>query len=305
MIEKRTVFVLGAGASSPYGFPTGRELTKTLLDELAPDKNMGRVLLDNGIGIGEVENFKRQLRLSGRYSVDAFLEHRQEFMWIGKLAIAHALISKEVPERIWNTDPDFDWYRNVFNKMNCKVDRFTENKVSFITFNYDRSLEHYLFSAAKSLYKFSDTECSDAMRSFPIIHLHGRLCALPWQSSEFTREYANIADIGKINAAAKEIKIIHEDIEAARDEDFKTAKRLLHEAQRILFLGFGYDHQNCIRLGVIREESLPCMALGSWFGLTQREKHTITSRLPVQFALPDNGNRQGCEEFLREHAVLN
>lgn len=31
MITKNTLFILGAGASVPYGYPTGRELRKLLI----------------------------------------------------------------------------------------------------------------------------------------------------------------------------------------------------------------------------------------------------------------------------------
>ena len=34
MIQKRTVFVLGAGASLPYGFPVGRTLKKIVLQTI-------------------------------------------------------------------------------------------------------------------------------------------------------------------------------------------------------------------------------------------------------------------------------
>ena len=34
MIDKQTVFILGAGASAPYGYPTGKQLRQQIIDNL-------------------------------------------------------------------------------------------------------------------------------------------------------------------------------------------------------------------------------------------------------------------------------
>jgi len=39
MLSKRTVFVVGAGASVPYGFPTGRDLVTEVLSCLSGSNN--------------------------------------------------------------------------------------------------------------------------------------------------------------------------------------------------------------------------------------------------------------------------
>jgi len=104
MITKPTVFVFGAGASMPYGFPSGRQLVEQIyctalgnFKETSNNKwiNSGlisapriREILNDMYGASEVGKFGKALRLSQQISIDAFLEHRAEFTDIGKLTIA-------------------------------------------------------------------------------------------------------------------------------------------------------------------------------------------------------------------------
>jgi hypothetical protein len=62
-----------------------------------------------------------------------------------------------------------------------------------------------------------------------------------------------------------EIKVIHEDITDARDADFAQAKNLLHKAERIVFIGFGYSRRNIERSGVTALTNK--MIVGSCVGL--------------------------------------
>ena len=92
MIEKRTVLVLGAGASKPYGFPTGRELIREIAAGL---KNTGsevaQLLSAHGHEPSELAKFSDALLDSAQPSVDVFLENRAEYLEAGKAAIAAAL----------------------------------------------------------------------------------------------------------------------------------------------------------------------------------------------------------------------
>jgi hypothetical protein len=56
-------------------------------------------------------------------------------------------------------------------------------------FNYDRSLEHFLFTALKYSSGKSDDECAGKLKTIPIIHLHGDLGALPHTGAALARPY--------------------------------------------------------------------------------------------------------------------
>jgi hypothetical protein len=83
MIKKPTTLILGAGASAPFGFPTGYEL---LLNKVLLLDNTSNPVFESFPQV-HVEAFKNALSKSGKKSVDSFLEHRPEFVPIGKSAI--------------------------------------------------------------------------------------------------------------------------------------------------------------------------------------------------------------------------
>src|SRR5437016_7627170 len=99
MIEKKTVLVLGAGASEPYGFPTGEKLLKDIVDifKHRPLPPLHASLREFGFEDDFIRDFVKELNGSGRHSVDAFLEDRKDFERIGKAAMIAALVPKEDP----------------------------------------------------------------------------------------------------------------------------------------------------------------------------------------------------------------
>ena len=95
MISRKTVLVLGAGASADYGFPVGSELKEQIvgLNLARPRDGSHGDCLRTAIYRGnqtekEFKDFQVALRMSGQPSVDAFLELRQEFMDVGLLSIS-------------------------------------------------------------------------------------------------------------------------------------------------------------------------------------------------------------------------
>jgi hypothetical protein len=82
---RRTVFVLGAGASNVFGLPLGGQLCKMAYNQLTPETDYGADLRQYaGFRDNEINEFCRQLEKSAQPSVDAFLEYRREFMRLGK-----------------------------------------------------------------------------------------------------------------------------------------------------------------------------------------------------------------------------
>lgn len=148
MITTPTVLILGAGASKPFGFPTGRELLHEVVENLVeePKKFPRTQLLRLGYSAEEIRSFRIFLSKSGQPSVDAFLEHRPEFVRLGKTAIAQALIPCESLETLFDKTRDsVNWYQHLSDLMDTSLHGFRKNEVSVLTFNYDRSLEAYFF----------------------------------------------------------------------------------------------------------------------------------------------------------------
>lgn len=237
-----------------FGFPSGEGLKKAVLTALGP--NTARKFVAESLSLADesvIETFRNALRYSGKASVDAFLEYRPEFLEVGKAAMAYALNQLEIENQIYNAQEN--WYEHLFSRMNAPFDEFHNNKLSIITYNYDRSIEHFLFNALLNTYGKSRQDVHRKLQSIPIIHLHGQLGFLPWQSRDasLTRPYAAPNDasgiVDTIGIARRSIKIIHE-ASMVEGEDFQKARDVLAHSERLIFLGFGYDPVNLERLRI-------------------------------------------------------
>jgi SIR2-like domain len=234
---------------------------------------------------------------SGKNSVDAFLESRPDFIDIGKAAIAALLARFENQDILF--DYDNNWLRYLYNNLGTSFEKFGSNSIAFITFNYDRTVEHFFFESLKNSYAKSDDECRKEVDKTPIIHLHGRLGFLPWQSATRSRPYINHFIRDMLAIAAAEIKIVHEDIADGRDKDFERAKELLRKAEQILFLGFGYNSTNIKRLEL--EKLVAGRAKGTCVNLGEREMKNIHNTCNNSISLVPGD----CFHFVREHLRWN
>jgi len=253
MISKKAVLILGAGASAPYGFPSGAELVKRMCTDLRSGATREEIdkILDEHHFEGEFDDFLDTLARSGQLSIDAFLEHNRKFLEMGKLAIAGILLPLEDEKSLFTFDSS-NWYKLLFSQLNTQFEDFASNALSIVSFNYDRSLEHFLVTALQNSHPNKTyAECFGQVQSLPIVHLHGTLGRLPKNEldvGEGARQYTARALRFDLHNSAKQIRIIHEEVE--KDPSFATAKMLLSEAEVIAFLGFGYDQINLKRLGL-------------------------------------------------------
>ena len=259
MIEKPTVLILGAGASKPYGFPTGKELLYKIRAALDPEGSSGlrAKLRKQDIEDSQINDFHKVLMHTDPSSVDAFLEYRPEFLPVGKLAITLGLIPYENDDTLFKralNEPS--WYKYLFEKLYIpSLNKFINNNLSIITFNYDRSLEHYLFTVLKGRSNKSENECATILEAIPIIHVHGRLGALPWQEKS-GRLYSSVC-FRNVKEVSEQIKVITKDIYPS--SEFEDAyDYYLSLAERIIFLGFGYHEANLrrLRIGELKPETM-------------------------------------------------
>lgn len=293
MISTKTVYVLGAGASQPFGYPLGVGLYHEVLEHFAPGGAYRTHLLNTTKFVErDIDHFLAALSRSGNTSVDAFLERRHaEFLEIGKAAMAISLMLKENEATLWRQP---NWMLNLYGLMRSETfEEFGENEVSFITFNYDRSLEHFLCTSLSNDFGRSISDCADVLASIPIVHLHGRLGYLPWQSKQ-ARAYGDTSiDIRAVDLCVREMRVVHEDI-TDRDKDFTEAKSLLSEAKRLYLMGFCFGKKNVERIDL--RSLAPDIFSGTAYGLTAREvaycQHQCGGRVTLYNSYP-------CLEFLR------
>lgn len=270
MIKQETVFVIGAGASMPFGFPSGERLLELVCQGLQSEDHFNQ-LQNVGFSKEEIIAYQKALFNSGRTSVDQFLEHRLDLIDIGKHSIAQVLIGYESSNSLFGMGSSGNWYKYLFGIMNSSFERFHENKISFITFNYDRSLEQFLFLALKNSYGKSDIEVAEKLKSLNIVHVHGQLGDLPLLGAN-TRNYDTVRTKTSIEQAAAQIRIIHEGIDADEDEQFVRAQKLIRKAKRVFFLGFGYHPVNLSRLNINDSKAT---FYGTAMGLSLHERAAI------------------------------
>ena len=240
MIKHKTVLILGAGASKPYSLPLGQELRDDVIkgaDKIGLLSTLSRVPISQD----EFASFATDLSESGFPSVDAFLEHRQKWIPIGKAAIALCLLRSEAKSReklFPPHQPKDHWYEALWARLRAPSwQGFKQNPWHVITFNYDRSLEHYLVRVLCNNYCLKPhTVCSQ----LPILHVHGSL-----------GDYDAFPYGGRIGAveheiAANSIRVVHES-DVGKSE-FTRAQTLVEDADRVLFLGFGFHEENMKKL---------------------------------------------------------
>jgi hypothetical protein len=261
MITTTTVFILGAVASIPYGFPSGGELL-TKICQKRPEEYTRFGCREN-----HTAEFLNALRGSDYNSVDAFLEHRPAFMDVGKIAIAWHLVTCENAGHLSG-----DWYAYLLNnKLDCSLEELGRNRFSVITFNYDRSFEHYLFKCLCHRSGRSKDDVAQVINKIPVIHVHGRLGYLPWQEADSLVKRDYTTDESGVKVAASGIKSISEK-SLEESEEFRQAHELMEKADRICVLGFGYHKDNMRRLLVPLAKSVH----GTAYGFTQAEREYLT-----------------------------
>lgn len=248
MIPQETVLVSGAGASNAYGFPLGRKLRDLVCR--TPGLDVREAIENAGYNFDEMSDFIETIQHSGYTSVNWFLEDRTEYIPIGKAAIAASLIPFENPTHLFPPQASANhWYELLVNLMVSPIEEFCKNELSVITFNYDRSLEYYFLRVLET-HLNSLEKAVELLATFKIVHVHGSLGELSPPSST-GRSYSPVISSGSIKTAANNIIIASEATDDSKA--FEEAQVLLSNAERIVFLGFGYPPESVRRLGVFNE----------------------------------------------------
>jgi len=297
MIEKRTVFILGAGASCPYGFPTARGLRTRIIEDFVGQYRQHAIesqprLHDKrgNFAVSSAEEsatkFVSTFNLSSTESIDLFLSRQPQFREIGRTAICLSILRAEE-----NSDfreqvdrREHDWYFCLYNMLTReaigKEDylQFARNPIAFVTFNYDRSLEYFLFDSLRHSFEgIDELKTKQQLDATPIIHVYGKPAPLPWETADgkATVEYGE--RIGKL--ALKDLRAIIDNLHVIHDErsnpELERARVQISDAERVFFLGFAYARENLEALGLPDALRPSQHIYGTAFERTKREIHDI------------------------------
>lgn len=334
MIQTPTVFILGAGASKPYGYPTAAEMRTWICDNF-PDAYRKRLATDPKLAsapahreplVREAKEFADAFNRSSNKSIDLFLaRNREKYGEIGRQAIALCLNHAEKYSRFNEYTDDTedrrkhfrsqDWYSWIFDRMTAGLTepndcyRITkENKVAFITFNYDVSLEFFLVQAFTYSFPELDPDiAAELLKGIPIVHTYGACRALETNGWDLTKRYGTEVSYDELLQQALRLEIMHHNGE--RQIDNATA-RLIRDAERVYFLGFSYAPENLETLripDILCEGAGPKRIYGTAKDATENEMSAIRKAVLHPSApprdrptLPREGLRScDCVELLR------
>lgn len=344
MFKNHTVVVLGAGASCECGLPIGAELrTKIarLLDirfpngyeQVSGDYDIVEALR---IAVPRLSPGSRDINpylhagwrirdaMPQAISIDNFIDTHQgdaKLELCGKLAIVKAILEGERSSSLY-VDPmgrerriKFDalgssWH-NAFMQLltqNCTIKALPErlSKVSFVVFNYDRCVEHFLYHSMQNVYGVDASEAAELMLRTSILHPYGTVGDLPWQGGAQTVEYGGQPGGGQLLNLAKGIKTFTEGTDPSASDILKI-RELLRQASTLLFLGFAYHAQNLELLNPGRNHTDPVAVryYGTAFGMSSSDCDLIREDLVrLGSARPDRiflRNDKKCLDMFTEY----
>ena len=246
MLRQNTLFVLGAGASHPYDFPVGSTLSDNICSSETLKLECGR------FSKADIEAFTRAFANSGLPSIDAYLERHGKFDEIGKLAIAYHICKHEDPAAPFQFRTRENWYKALWGEITQGAGDNWRNacvRLAFITFNYDRSLEHFLFTAAMNTFgEMNEERAYEFLGAIPIVHVYGQLGMFHYRPDvQGARQYRVEFDPQQLSRAASGIHLIRD---GSGSPQLNEAQELFQWAELVCFLGFGFNSTNVARLNL-------------------------------------------------------
>ena len=158
-------------------------------------------------------------------------------------------------------------------------------KVAFITFNYDRSLEYFLFD---SFYHSFQQSCQRQHAGdcvpFTIIHVYGAVAPLSLMDWYNNAQYYGddcFKYFKQVKDYCENIHVIGE--ERANGDIKKQVKELLQEYKRIFVLGFSFDQDNLDVIDLPNNINENWKIWGTAKGMTEREIAEARSRINSRF----------------------
>lgn len=306
MFKNPTVFILGAGASWHYGYPTGEKLvqdviveTKALARHYEVYGSYGQFLTKHAKSITEpssipaylssaakreCDELVRRLKAVNPTVIDYFLGHNPTLQKIGKLIIALVILKAEADfvrtkynaNRLYDVknspyhevrekgvDPKKfkdDWIRFVIYALSvdCQTTNdLLSNKVHFVTFNYDTSLERRLYEGLSAIEAFDESGIREFLSGDRVIHIYGKVgdpydnpieISQPVPSGDGPGAEKFVAMIDSAYKASHELLTIDPHDKEKNISLIENAKSIIAVARQIYILGYGFDPNNNRRL---------------------------------------------------------
>lgn len=324
MDSKKTVFVVGAGASFEFGLPIGQKLKEEIAELLSVRTVHHRQMFGEDLIVEalvqahhvdpvefDINNAKKAAMQIGAalplaLSIDNFLHVHKGNRAIeicGKLGIARAILRAESSSLLYVSDNETridyakckdTWIVRFMQLLaeDCSIEDLEDrmSKISFIIFNYDRCVEHFLFHAVQTYYGIDANGAAKIIASINIVHPYGIVGKLPWMEGA---DPANVIGYGgtpnshHLLKLAREIKTFTEGNDRSSAENIAMRKSV-RESDRLVFLGFAYHRLNLEIMGELGEPLHPVAGksiFGTAFGMSSSDRNEVEKLLGLMFSI--------------------
>jgi hypothetical protein len=315
MFKSKTLFVVGAGASAEVRLPVGAELKDriaTVLNIRFPDgfqQKTGSLRIadalrchvrgqtDSRNDINPYLHVARSISgaMTQALSIDNYLDAHQDdgnLQLCGKLAIAETILTAEqnsdlrLRERAFNHSAIGDtWYVKFFqllteNVRRANIDTIFDN-VAFITFNYDRCIEHYLAYALQNYYRLTESEAHSLVSKLTILHPYGSVGPLPWQASNGIEFGAEVSG-ERLLQLSTQIKTFTQRVED--EKALSILRDVARGARTIIFLGFAFHRMN-LELISPKQKGAAEQIFGTALNFSDPDRATVEKELRAIFKM--------------------
>lgn len=311
MNPKKTVIVVGAGASQEAGLPTSTTLKSSIAQYLDIRYNPIQQISGNRT-IAESLRFqfddinphlhacwKIRNALPQAMSIDHFIDSHQgndRIELCGKLAIVKSILEAEKRSRLYidrsNADNTLNfrsleetWFNVFWQRIteNCQAARLPDrlSSIVLIIFNYDRCVEHFLYHAIQNYYELGADTAASLVKEMKIFHPYGMVGSLPWTCGPARMRFGAEPSAEDLVELAIHIKTFTEgtDPEAS---DIREIRNQVSNADTVVFLGFAYHKQNLELLQLpsdLRNSRKRIHCYGTTVGISEADLKVITSEL--------------------------
>ncbi|MCW5681302.1 MAG: hypothetical protein KF794_07745 [Xanthobacteraceae bacterium] len=320
MFKKRTLFVVGAGASKEFDIPLGADLASLIAKKTSVkdtdwghDPKMGDEDILSQLAFRDRERLHLFLNaakiissgIQFSHSIDDFLDNHsanEDVRIVGKIAIAKTILEKERASKLWFSKS------NIHNKMD--VSRFEDtwlikfvrllgrniqkeaienifDNVAFIVFNYDRCIEQCLYHALQQLYDIKPRDAANLVSKLTIIHPYGKVGELETEAAPNGVPFGGRHE--RLSEGYSEISNgIQTYTEQIKDKiQLAVLRSQMDEAEQIVFLGFAFHEQN-LNLLKSKEKLDAKKVYGTAFGMSDSDVSLIQEQLKGFFSFEDD-----------------
>jgi hypothetical protein len=116
-------------------------------------------------------------------------------------------------------------------------------KVKIITFNYDRTLEHFLLNALQSVYGAPSNSVAEILSELKIFHPYGVVGDLPHMRRQYSVTFGEELTSTALVRVSSELRTFTEGTDPSSSE-IALIRAAMRNSRRSVFLGFAYHPLN-------------------------------------------------------------